>query len=319
MQKRSSYSSHMLSPRFGALLPRFGVLLCSVVLAASALGQISYPAGTSDGTAQPSPAIPAARNVPASSQTSASTLTQPAGQTSSQSKEGFWGHMNPFARKKWVNRQVEPLRERTNELDQVTAKNANDIRDVDSRSQARINHALNAADIADQHAADARSRADAAQGLAADASSRTDALNGTVSGLDQYQKIASVPVRFVAGRTTLGPRAKAQLDDLAAKIVDEKGYLIDVQGYSPAGVQRSEAMADAVTRYLVTQHQVPLYRIYRAGLGPNTRRPSSGTPAILNGVQVSLMHNSLSNMSASSAYTAPSVSPGARTRPQLPQ
>ena len=26
-----------------------------------------------------------------------------------QSKEGFWGHMNPFARKKWVQREVDPI------------------------------------------------------------------------------------------------------------------------------------------------------------------------------------------------------------------
>ena len=34
-----------------------------------------------------------------------------------QSKEGFWGHINPLARKKWVTRQVQPIRDRTNELD----------------------------------------------------------------------------------------------------------------------------------------------------------------------------------------------------------
>ncbi len=54
-----------------------------------------------------------------------------------QSKEGFWGHMNPLARKKWVKRQVDPIKDRTNELDQLQAKNANDIKDVDSaRRQA---------------------------------------------------------------------------------------------------------------------------------------------------------------------------------------
>src|SRR5277367_6581540 len=51
---------------------------------------------------------------------------------STKSNEGFWGHMNPFARKKWVNRQLDPVKDRLNELDQLTAKNANDIKDVDS-------------------------------------------------------------------------------------------------------------------------------------------------------------------------------------------
>ncbi|MGH9566295.1 MAG: OmpA family protein, partial [Candidatus Angelobacter sp.] len=31
--------------------------------------------------------------------------------------EGFWGHMNPFARKKYVNKQLDPVRGRVNELD----------------------------------------------------------------------------------------------------------------------------------------------------------------------------------------------------------
>src|SRR5689334_24999733 len=38
--------------------------------------------------------------------------------------EGFWGHLNPFARKKYVNRQLDPVRGRVNELDELTAKNA---------------------------------------------------------------------------------------------------------------------------------------------------------------------------------------------------
>src|ERR1700756_2925248 len=104
-----------------------------------------------------------------------------------QSKEGFWGHMNPFARKKWVQREVDPINDRTNDLDQLQAKNANDIKDVDSRAQAGISKAMMAANTADQHAADASNRANAAQSTATTANTRTDALKGTVSNLDQYQ------------------------------------------------------------------------------------------------------------------------------------
>jgi len=79
-----------------------------------------------------------------------------------QSKEGFWGHMNPLARKKWVNRQVSPVKDRVNELDQLQSKNANDIKDVDSRAQAGIKNAMDAAGVADQKAQDAATRAAAA-------------------------------------------------------------------------------------------------------------------------------------------------------------
>ncbi|MEO6911012.1 MAG: OmpA family protein [Edaphobacter sp.] len=225
-----------------------------------------------------------------------------------QSKEGFWGHMNPFARKKWVKRQLDPIRDRNNELDQLQAKNANDIRDVDSRSQAGIRRAMDAANTADQHAQDAGNRANSAQTLAGNASNRTEALNTTVGNLDQYSKVTSTAVPFARGRTSLGPKGKADLDDVAERLAGEKGYIVEVQGYSRGGVQTSQAMADSVVRYLVTEHQVPVYRIYRTGLGRNTAKSEDGDKAIVNGVQVTLLHNSLATMSSNSARNvAPST------------
>jgi outer membrane protein OmpA-like peptidoglycan-associated protein len=231
-----------------------------------------------------------------------------------QSKEGFWGHMNPFARKKWVNRQVDPIRDRANELDELQAKNANDIKDVDARATAGISRAMDAAHTADAHAADASTRADQANSVAVTANGRTTALNGTVSNLDQYQPITSADVDFVRGRTTLGPKAKASLDDVATQLASQKGYIVEVQGYSKAGVQTSQAMADSVVRYLVTEHQVPIYRIYRTGLGKQTPAPADATSTtttasatgpststdsdkpLINGVRVTVLHNSLATM-----------------------
>ena len=273
-------------------------LVLGSTLATVSFGQTVAPANN-DGTAQPSPTLPASR-----AQTQDEGAYATGKPLAGQSKEGFWGHLNPFARKKWVNRQVDPIKDRANELDQLQAKNANDIRDVDSRSQAGINRAMTAANTADQHAADASNRANSANGLATDASNRTSALNGTVSNLDQYQTVSSAPVLFAAGRTSLGPKARAQLDDVATKLSSEKGYIIEVQGYSRSGVQTSQAMADSVVRYLVTEHQVPIYRIYRTGLGKNTQKPVDGTRPVTNGVMVSLMHNSLATMSANTTPAA---------------
>ena len=218
-----------------------------------------------------------------------------------QSKEGFWGKMNPLARKKWVHRQVDPIKDRTNELDQLQAKNANDIRDVDSRATAGINKAQSAADLADQHAQDAANRANSAQQTATNASNHANSLNTTVSNLDQYQEITSTSVPFASGRTSLGPKAKAELDDVATKLANEKGYIVEVQGYSRSGVQNSQAMADSVVRYLVTEHQVPVYRIYRTGMGKNTAKATEGEKPVTNGVRVTLLHNSLATMGSDSA------------------
>lgn len=227
----------------------------------------------------------------------------------SQSKEGFWGKMNPLARKKWVKRQVDPIKDRTNELDQLQAKNANDIRDVDSRATTGINKAQSAADLADQHAQDAANKANSAQQTATNASNRATSLNTTVSNLDQYQQVVSSEVPFASGRTTLGPKAKAELDDVATKLANEKGYIVEVQGFSRSGVQSSQAMADSVVRYLVTEHQVPVYRIYRTGLGKNTAKPADGEKALNNGVRVTLLHNSLATMSSDSASNSVPSSP----------
>lgn len=221
-----------------------------------------------------------------------------------QSKEGFWGHVNPFARKKWVNRQISPIKDRTNELDQLQAKNRNDIHDVDSRAQAGISKANSAAALADQHAQDAGNRANTANTLAGNASSRTDALHGTVSNLDQYQEVSSTTVPFMAGHTALGKSAKANLDDVATKLGNEKGYIVEVQGYSRSGVQTSQAMADSVVRYLVTEHQVPVYRIYKSGLGKNTTKAGDGEKPLTNGVRVTLLHNSLATMDNTTASNA---------------
>jgi len=230
-----------------------------------------------------------------------------------QSNEGFWGHMNPFARKKWVRRQVDPIRDRTNELDQLQAKNAKDIKDVDERAQAGINKAMMAANTADQHAADAANRANSAQSTATTASSRAESLNGTVSNLDQFKQVSSVDVKFPKGRTTLGKQGKDDLQQMAQQLASEKGYIIEITGYSRSGVQSSQAMADAVARYLVTEQQVPLYRIYRSGLGKAPKANANDATAqtttaqnpdekpLTNGVRVTLLHNSLASLGGAEA------------------
>jgi len=291
-------------------------LLLGSALGVSAFAQTSAPSST-----------PATQTTDAAAPSSTSGAMNPDDKTTyatgkpltDQSKEGFWGHMNPFARKKWVNRQTAPIKDQVNELDQLQSKNANDIKDVDSRSQAGIKNAMSAANTADQHAQDAANRANSAQTLAGNASTRTDALGNTVGNLDQYQTVSSTSVKFASGRTALGPTGKSDLDNLATTLASEKGYIIEVQGYSKSGVQTSQAMADSVVRYLVTEHQVPVYRIYKTGLGKDTAKPADGEQAIVNGVRVTLLHNSLASMgsdSASNAAATPKTSHAGVSSPQ---
>ena len=220
-------------------------------------------------------------------------------------KEGFWGRVNPFARKKWVKKQIDPLSDRLSELDQVNAKNARDIQDVDGRAQAGIRRAQSTADGANQTATEAGARAQNANGLAQGAAGRVDRLNSTVSGLDKYNQISEVEVAFRTGQPVLSPAARKQLDDLAASLTGHQGYILEIEAHSPhagsVGIQDSERLADAVKRYLVTQHEIPVYRLHSVALG-NAQAATAGDeitkPARTSGVHVRLMENSLAAQGA---------------------
>jgi outer membrane protein OmpA-like peptidoglycan-associated protein len=222
-----------------------------------------------------------------------------------QSKEGFWGHLNPMARKKWVNRQVQPIKDRLNELDELSATNARDIKDVDARAQAGIAKANDAAQLADQHATTAGNTANQAQQTAQQADNQTTQIGTAVSNLDQYQTVTQVEIRFRSGHTLLAANSKDALDQLVSQLQGQRGYLIEVQGYSPlhgqTGIAASHRMAEAVTRYLVTEHQVPLYKIHEIGLGNAALTATDASTTRRHGsiVEVTLMHNSLSTLSAS--------------------
>jgi hypothetical protein len=210
--------------------------------------------------------------------------------------------MNPFARKKWVKRQTDPINDRLSELDEINAKNASDIRDVDSRAQAGIRQAQSAADAANQTATAAGEQAQAAHNLANGADIHVNQLNSTVNGLDQYHQVTEVEVAFHGGVPTLNAAAKKQLDDLAASVTGHQGYILEVEAYSPAagiaGIQNSERLADAVKRYLVTEHQIPVYRLHAVALGnvPVTTagdEDSKSARIRTSSVHVRLMENSL--------------------------
>jgi outer membrane protein OmpA-like peptidoglycan-associated protein len=206
--------------------------------------------------------------------------------------------MNPFARKKWVNNRVDPLKGQLNELDEVNAKNGRDIQDVDRRAQAGIHQAQSAADAANQTATNAGSQARNAGNLAQGASSRVDRLNSTVTGLDQYRQANEVEVAFRGGQPTLSAAARRQLDEFASSLTGRQGYVLEIEGHSPsagaAGIQNSGRLADAVKRYLVTQHEIPVYRLHSVALGNAPAADSEGTRhAKTSSVHIRLMENSL--------------------------
>jgi outer membrane protein OmpA-like peptidoglycan-associated protein len=265
-------------------------------IAIPAIGQQTQPSDSS--SSQSAPAA-TSQQTPSSS-TTTTTTTATATSAPQEEKEGFWGHMNPMARKKWVKKRLEPMNDRLTELDQVNAKNASDIKDVDSRAQAGIKKAQDSADQANQTATAANDAAKKANDTAVAASGHVDSLNTTVIGIDNYKPISDVEVPFKGGSPALSKDAKAQLDDMAKSLAGHKGYVIEIESHSPsagaAGIQSSQRQAEAVKRYLVTEHDIPVYRMHTVALG-NAQAQSADQSApkqrVKATVHIKLMENSL--------------------------
>ncbi|MGA2754017.1 MAG: flagellar motor protein MotB [Terracidiphilus sp.] len=235
----------------------------------------------------------------------------------SASKEGFWGRIYPFARKKWVKRQTDPINDRLSELDDLNAKNAQYIKDVDARAQAGIRKAQSAADAANQLAMAANTQAENANSAAQSASTHVNQINSTVNGLDQYSQATDIVIKFHGSNPTLTSDSKEDLDRLASSLTGREGYILEMDAHSPlagsAGIQSSERLSEAVKRYLVTEHQIPVYRMHSVALGNEAEVASTGTGdqdqkperIRVSSVHLRLMENSLAARAGASPQSAP--------------
>src|ERR1700756_2197155 len=251
---------------------------------------------------------PAASTTPDNSSSTASSNATGKAPLTVETHEGFWGKVNPFARKKYVQRQTQPIRDRVNELDELTQANSKMIKDVDARSQQGIQMASIKANEADQHAVDAGNKATQAQTTATQANTRLTTVETVVSNIDQYKSTNQTEIRFRAGQTVLSEAAKQAIDQMAQPVKSQRGYIIEVQGFSSgkgqAAIATSRKMADAVVRYLVENHEIPVYRIYVLGMGnaplPTSNDEQGAKPKRMSGgrVEISLMKNDLEQLAA---------------------
>jgi OOP family OmpA-OmpF porin len=177
------------------------------------------------------------------------------------------------ASKNYVKEQTTPLINKTNELDDLTAKNTKDIKDVDARAQAGI-AAVNAktADV-EQKAQTADQNAVAAQQVADAANARVGVLTDTVANLDNYHAVAETSVKFGFNRDVLTPQAKESLDQLAGNLASTKGYILALEGGTDSvgsadyNYDLSQRRANSVIQYLASKYNVPAHKIYVIGLG----------------------------------------------------
>ena len=113
----------------------------------------------------------------------------------------------------------------------------------------------------------ARGGAKAAQATADAAVAGVNATNERISSLDDYAPQETAAVNFRSGSAILSPESKTTLDDIASKALNAKGYVLEVSGFADSrgsinlNRQLSQRRADAVIRYLVENHSIPLRRI----------------------------------------------------------
>lgn len=205
------------------------------------------------------------------------------------------------ATKKYVAQQVTPVETHISSVEQKNdAKNADQDKTIAdqgkqvgelesdlSRTKERLTDtdskaiaAGQAAAAANQAAAQANTAAGAAQRSADGARSTADQaqqnvtrLERTVDGMNKFEMTKSVTVLFPLNESKLSAEDKKDLDDFAAQAQGLQRYMIEIQGFTDktgsaaTNVTLSNARADAVARYLVNEHKVPLHEISMLGSG----------------------------------------------------
>jgi OmpA-OmpF porin, OOP family len=185
--------------------------------------------------------------------------------------------------KNYVRQQTTPLINKTNELDDMTAKNSRDIKDVDQRAQAGIQAAQSRAEEVDKKAVTARDSADKAQVAANDANQGVDRLTNTVVNLDNYRPVVETSVHFGFDKDNLTKQAREAIDQLASSVSNTKGYIITVEGGTDSvgpedyNYDLSQRRANAVIQYMASEKNIPAYKIYLIGLGKDKPVESNKT------------------------------------------
>jgi outer membrane protein OmpA-like peptidoglycan-associated protein len=186
-----------------------------------------------------------------------------------------------------VRNTAAPIQAKVDQVGEQGNRNATSIEDarkeiktVDEKAESGISAAKERAMTAENKAGEAMNKATEAGTMAADARTRADkanseiaSLRNVVSNIDDYKLAAETTVNFAFNKDKLTPEAKEALDKLAADKANMKRFVVAVEGFTDKtgsadyNSALSQRRANAVVNYLVTQHNIPLYRIYTVGLG----------------------------------------------------
>jgi OmpA-OmpF porin, OOP family len=175
------------------------------------------------------------------------------------------------ATKKYVAEQVDPANTKISEVD----RNQKSTQKQLEGDEPKISAADEKATSADARATDALGRADAASKKSDQV--RADLhneLNEKIANIDDYKAAGNITVLFRFDSAKLTDDGRQLLDQLATSPVGSlKRYFVAIQGFTDStgsvehNLELSRRRAEAVQTYLVSQHDMPVYRIQIVGLG----------------------------------------------------
>lgn len=165
-----------------------------------------------------------------------------------------------------VAERVEPLENRTSELEETSRRNTQQIGEL----RAGIDEVGGRADRA-------QATADRAAASAEQASTRVAGIERNIedlrANLDKYTLENTAIVFFRPGSAKLTPEGMAQLDTLASQVTNRNGFILEIIGYGDTAratrynQNLAQMRAEAVQRHLADKNNLPVMRMYAVGFG----------------------------------------------------
>ena len=194
------------------------------------------------------------------------------------------------ATKKYVTKSITPVSGRLDQVSQTQTQQGQKLDQTAAnleKDETELSATKERAMSADSKAGDAINRADAANSAAQQAGSKADQagqkadqvgrdlgeLKTSVANLDDYKQVNQATVNFKFGSDKLDKDSKQALDQMVANQGQYKRFFVTVEGFtdSVGSTEYNNALsrrrADAVMQYLVSEHNIPVYRIHEIGLG----------------------------------------------------
>jgi outer membrane protein OmpA-like peptidoglycan-associated protein len=194
------------------------------------------------------------------------------------------------ASKKYVSQQINPVNQKLNHYEKDTNGKIAWLNNKVDTNVSALNERIS---TTDQRVSEVSSAVQSAQGTASRAMETADANKAAIEETNtaitdvkdsmNYKLVDRTDVFFAFDKATLEPKAKTELDSIAAKIQGMPRAVVEVAGFAdPVGTTKynldlSRRRAWVVQRYLV-QHNVPARSIHVVGLGQEPTPPGMETP-----------------------------------------